>query len=842
MSDQLEEHLDALVGKLDLPRKVRLLTGAGHSHTHAEPAVGLRAMTFSDGPAGVRGPSWDDGEPSACLPCPTAIAASWDTARASAAGRLLASEAVRKDVDVVLAPTVNLHRSPVGGRHFECLSEDPLLSGRLGAALVGALQEHGVAATVKHYVANDSETERFSVDVRLGERVLREVYLAPFEDIVLAARRPLLVMAAYNAVNGTTMTEHELLDDPLRARWGFDGVVVSDWRATRSLAAASAGLDLTMPGPDGPWGDVLREAVEDGAIAESTVDVKVKNLLRLAARVGALESVPAERPAIVVTGGDVRAQLRAAAADGTVLLHNARAALPLPLERIRRVAVIGELAEHPRIQGGGSAEVRPAHVVSPLDGIRDALPPEVEVTYTAGSYLDGDPGPVPPASLRGRTGDRAVRVRWLTDTGEELRTESRDTGELVRFGSEVPDGAAAVELTTVLYPDVTGSWQLGFRGAGQITFEAGGRTLFDEEVRPSHEGPGAEILTPPVRTFEVELIADQPLPLRVLQHIPAGGLALSFRARRPLRSPAEELAQARQDARAADVAIVVVGTSSQIESEGFDRMDLSLPAGQDDLVRAVAEENPNTVAVINAGAPVLLPWRDDVAAALVTWFAGQEVGAALADLLTGRSEPGGRLPMTWPQRTEDVPVLDTRPVDGRLPYREGLHVGYRAWLREGVEPAYPFGHGLGYTTWDLVDVRPPAAIRHGDDPRETATVVTARVRNTGDRRGKQVVQVYLARPGSGIERPVRWLAGFAAVHAGPGETVDVDVPVPWRAFWHWDSRAATWAVEPGSFDVLAGFSSAALHSTTSVDVPAGAQAEVGGSTNPVPERGSTRDQ
>ncbi|WP_210770799.1 beta-glucosidase family protein [Qaidamihabitans albus] len=841
MSDQLEEHLDVLVGKLDLPRKVRLLTGAGHSHTHAEPAVGLRAMTFSDGPAGVRGPSWDDGEPSACLPCPTAIAASWDIAGASAAGRLLAAEAVRKNVDVVLAPTVNLHRSPVGGRHFECLSEDPLLSGGIGAALVGALQEHGVGATVKHYVANDSETERFSVDVRLGERVLREVYLAPFEEIVLAVR-PLLVMAAYNAVNGTTMTEHRLLDDPLRARWGFDGVVVSDWRATRSLAAASAGLDLAMPGPDGPWGDTLREAVECGAIAESRLDTKVKNLLRLAARVGALESVPAGRPAIVTTGGDVRAQLRAAAADGTVLLHNAGAVLPLPLERVRRVAVIGELAEHPRIQGGGSAEVRPAHVVSPLEGIRAVLPPEVEVTYAAGSYLDGDPGPVPPACLRGRTGDGAVRVRWLTDAGEELRTESRDTGELVRFGSDVPRGAAVVELATVLHPDVTGVWQLGLRGAGRITFEAGGHTLHDGDVAPSYDGPGADILTPPVRIFDIGLTAESPLELRLSQRIPASGVALSFRARRPRRSPAEELERARQDARSADVAIVVVGTSSQIESEGFDRANLSLPPGQDDLVRAVAEENPNTLAVVNAGAPVLLPWRDDVAAVLVTWFAGQEVGAALADVLTGAAEPGGRLPMTWPGRTEDVPVLDTRPVDGRLSYREGLHVGYRAWLRGGVEPAYPFGHGLGYTTWELVDLHPPAAVRQADGPREPATVVTARVRNTGSRTGKQVIQVYLARPDSGIERPVRWLAGFTAVHAYPGETVDVDVSLPWRAFWHWDSQAGGWAVEPGSFDVLVGFSSAGLHKTTSVDVSPGTRAESGGSNNPVPERGSTRER
>ncbi|PXY24616.1 beta-glucosidase family protein [Prauserella muralis] len=841
MSHQLEAHLDALVGKLDLARKVRLLTGAAHSRTYAEPAVGLREMILSDGPAGVRGLTSDDEAPSACLPCPTAIAATWDTGRAADVGRLLAAEARRKDVDVVLAPTINLHRSPVGGRHFECLSEDPLLSGLLGGALVGALQEHGVAATVKHYVANDSETERFSADVRLGERPLREVYLAPFEDIVQSAR-PWLVMAAYNAVNGTTMTEHALLDDPLRTRWGFDGVVVSDWRATRSLAAAAAGLDLAMPGPDGPWGEALRTAVEDGAVPESALDAKIRNLLRLAARVGALDSVAAERPAIAVGGGEVRARLRTAAADGTVLLHNARAALPLPVERIRRVAVIGELAENPRIQGGGSAEVRPAHVVSPLDGLVSALPPEVEVTYTAGSYLDGDPGALPPALLHARAGEPAARVRWLTESGDEVLTERRETGELVRFGSDVPEGAATVELTATMRPDLTGTWQLGFRGAGTITFEVEGRTLHDGYVAPEHDGPGADILTPPMRTFDLELVAGRPVRLLLRQRIPDSGATLSFRSRRPRRSPAEELSRARQAARAADAAIVVVGTSSQIESEGFDRAHLSLPAGQDDLVRAVAGENANTVAVVNAGAPVLLPWSDDVAAVLVTWFGGQEVGAALADVLTGAAEPGGRLPMTWPRRMEDVPVLDTRPVDGRLHYREGLHVGYRAWLRDGVEPAYPFGHGLGYTTWELAGVRPPEAVRNTGDPGRPATVVTATVRNTGDRAGKQVVQVYLARPGSAIDRPARWLAGFAPVHAGPGQTADVDVTVPWRAFCHWDPRQGDWTVEPGTFDVHVGFSSADLHTTTSVDVPSGTQAGSRGSDNPVPARGASRDQ
>ncbi|MET7333640.1 glycoside hydrolase family 3 C-terminal domain-containing protein [Nonomuraea sp. NPDC005650] len=805
MNGGLEEHLDALVGKLDLPRKVRLLTGASHWRTYAEPAVGLREITVSDGPAGVRGPAWDNGSPSACLPCPTGIAASWDVDRAAAAGRVLAAEATRKDVDVVLAPTANLQRSPLAGRHFEWWSEDPVLTGRLAAALVGTLQRHGVAATVKHYVANDSETERATVDIRLDERTLREVYLAPFEHIVRNAQ-PWLVMASYNAVNGTPMTEHDLLDSPLRTRWGFDGLVMSDWYATRSVAAAaSAGLDLIMPGPGGPWGPALVQAVTDGLVSEAAVDAKVKNLLRLAARLGALESVPVSRTPVTV---DARRELRAAAVDGTVLLRNSGDLLPLAPERLRRVAVFGELAGSPRIQGGGSAEVRPTQVVSPLDGLEAALPPGVQLTYTAGSYLEGDPATVPPGML-----GSPVLIRWLDDTGAEVAREDRRNAALVRLGADVPAGATTVELTTRIVPDVSGTWQLGLSGAGRIVFAVDGRTLLDDDVRPTHEGPGAEILTPPVRTFDVPLDAGRPVDVLLRQRMPRSGCAVSIRSRPPRRTPAEELAVARERARAADVAIVVVGTSSQTESEGFDRADLSLPDGQDDLVQAVAAENPNTVVVVNAGAPVLLPWRDDVAAVLVTWFGGQESGAALADVLLGHAEPGGRLPMTWPAHGEDVPVLDTAPAGGRLAYGEGLHVGYRAWLRAGVEPAYPFGHGVGYTSWEVVSVDSGVDGDGGPD-----ATVRVSVRNTGPRPGKQVLQVYLARPGSGVDRPARWLAGFAVVRGEPGETRTAEIPLPPQALRHWDAARHDWAVEPGTFEVAIGFSCADIRGTTSIKV------------------------
>ncbi|MFE6993503.1 glycoside hydrolase family 3 protein, partial [Streptomyces pharetrae] len=352
--DRDDRVLDRHIAELTLEQKVRLLTGATTWRTAGESGIGLREMVMSDGPAGVRGEAWDERRPSVLLPSASALAAMWDEPLVEELGGLLAAEAARKGVDVVLAPALNLHRTPLGGRHFECFSEDPELTGRTGAALIRGIQAHGVAATAKHFVANDSETDRLTVDVRVSERALREVYLAPFEAAVEAG--VWLVMAGYNGVNGVTMTSHPLLDAPLKREWGFDGVVVTDWGALRSAEEpARAALDLAMPGPHSPWGTALVQAVKDGRVAEAAVDDKVRRLLRLAGRVGAL--APRRRDRVPVRRSrDTRALLRRAVAAGSVLLGN-RGVLPLDPAELSTVAVIGAHAASPRTQGGGSAGV-----------------------------------------------------------------------------------------------------------------------------------------------------------------------------------------------------------------------------------------------------------------------------------------------------------------------------------------------------------------------------------------------------------------------------------------------------------------------------------------------------
>lgn len=800
-----------LLTQLTLEEKVALLTGRDFWTTLAYDKIGLRRLLLSDGPAGVRGEVWDERQPSVSFPSGSALSSSWDRDIARRYGAAVAVEARRKGVDVVLGPTINLHRSPLGGRHFEAFSEDPLLTGELAAAFVDGAQGNGVAATPKHYVANDSETDRFTVDVRVSDRALREVYLAPFEKAVVRAHA-WAVMSAYNAVNGTTATENDLLETPLNSEWGFDGVVISDWTAVRSIASAHASQDLVMPGPDGPWGAALVAAVRDGRVPEAAVDRKVERILRLAARVGALTGFA---PAVAepVRTEDPVAFAREAATAGAVLLTN-RGELPWTPEELPSLAVIGQNAAVARIQGGGSATVVPETVVSPLAGLRVALP-HTDITYTPGAIVHSGVLPLPLSRMvNPHTGEPGVRVAFTDDAGTELYTEDRRASDLLWFGGDAPIAeSATLVLETHFTPESSGPLSLAFAALGTARLFADGEVVLKATTEAEGTDLGAAILSPPSRSAPLTVTAGTSVHLRAEFDLRgrtgtlARALAFTLGTTPSQTDPRTLIDEAAQAARAATAAVVVVGTNATVESEGHDRTGLSLPGFQDDLVRAVAAANPRTVVVVNAGSPVLLPWRDEVAAVLVGYFGGQEFGHAVADILTGAAEPGGRLPTTWPATQEYVPVLDTVPVDGALEYREDIHIGYRAWLSAGRAPAFPFGHGLGYTTFRFDSLVAPEEIVPSGEPFGGTVTVSVGITNTGQRRGKQVVQVYAARPDSAVDRPVRWLAGFRPVWLAPGESTVVDVVVDARAFAHWDDG---WRYEPGSFTLSAGSSSADL--------------------------------
>ncbi|GAA2521429.1 beta-glucosidase family protein [Streptomyces longisporus] len=783
-----EAAVDAALGKLDLDAKARLLSGQDMWSLPALPEIGLKSLVMSDGPIGVRGVRWTADDPSVALPSPTALAATWDPQLARRAGTLLAQEARRKGVHVLLAPTVNLHRSPLGGRHFEAYSEDPYLTGLIGTGYVQGVQSGGVGTTVKHFVANDAETDRFTVNNLVSRRALRELYLAPFELIVENAH-PWGIMTAYNTVNGTTMTEHRhLVNEVLRGEWGFDGYNVSDWMAARStVGAIEGGLDVAMPGPQTVYGAPLAQAVRDGKVEEAVVDEAVRNVLRLAARVGALESA---EPAVTALPEPVDgiALAREIARRAFVLVRNENNALPL---KPGTVALIGAAARDARVLGGGSATVFPARIVSPLDGLTAALP-EGTLSYAVGA----DP------TTELAVADKGFELRAVCRDadGNVIGTASAPSGQIQWMGSDLPEGVThdrlhTVELTGTFTPRETGLHTFGIKGTGHFTLTVDGTTYYDDLQGPADDSdPFEAFFGAPVPRAQAELTAGRPVEVSLTyvyalpEDFPLKVVAFALAHLEPQRDGDELIAEAVEAARAADTAVVVVATTDRVESEGFDRKDLDLPGRQDDLVRAVAAANPNTVVVVNSGSPVELPWRDEVAAVLLSWFPGQEGGAALADVLTGAYEPGGRLPTTWGSLS-DAPVTQVVPERGELAYTEDVFIGYRAWEKQGRTPSYPFGHGLGYTDWTYESVE------------VDGTTATIRVRNCGERAGREVVQVYLAPAEPGPDRPARRLAGFAGVEAAPGETAEAVIEIPRRAFEVWDEETNSWSFVKGSYEI-----------------------------------------
>jgi beta-glucosidase len=820
-----DTELSDRVRTLDLESKVRLLTGASLWRLPAEPRLGLSAVTMSDGPQGVRGTGEEPGATGLLAPAPSALAATWDTGLAERLGTLFATEARRKGVDVVLGPVVNLQRTPVAGRHFEYFSEDPLLTGTLAAALVSGLQSRGVGACLKHFVANDSETDRTRYRSRLDERTLREVYLAPFEQ-VLAEAAPWSVMAAYSGVDDGTesapMTENaRLLREVLKEEWGFSGPVVSDWAATRStVASAVGGLDLVMPGPDPLWGEPLVGAVRAGEVDERLIDDKVLRLLRLARHTGRLgepgqNSLPPAAPA--GPGEEEFRLLREVTARGMVLLRNQADLLPLAPEGVRSVALIGPNAVAPYLQGGGSAFVPAVRTVSFEDGLRAALPEDVRVSVHRGGDSRLRPPFLSDALLTDPdTGTSGVRADHLDADGNQVGGVLRPSGDWSGYSDFGPETHRVV-LRTVLTLTEPGTHRLEIGCVGRY-----GVTVDGEEVLSGDDDRGVELIldsthnNPPLRGIDLE-VGTQPRRIALgvdLTVVEPGGydrfVTAQLRHAPPGPTPYEEIAEAAAAAQAADVAVVVVGTNEEVESEGWDRTALDLPGHQNDLVRKVLAANPRTIVVVNAGAPVLLPWADEASALLWAWLPGQEAGHALADVLLGRIEPSGRLPWTLPARAEDVPVPDARPRDGIVHYSEGVHIGHRAWDRAGLVPAFPFGHGLGWTRWTYESVTlspsPVSAILPSPAGGDGLNL-TVELTNTGPRAGREVVQVYLEPPHDGPDRPVRLLAGFAVVHAAPGARVTAEVGVPARAFQIWDSEARTWRTPPGRYRLHVGRSS-----------------------------------
>ena len=839
----------SLVDRLTLEQKVRLLTGADAWSLHGESAIGLRPIVFSDGPAGVRGTRLDPANPSSSLPCPVALAASWDERMVGELALALGLEARAKGVDVLLGPTVNMARTPLSGRGFECFSEDPLLTARIAVAYVRGVQDAGVGATAKHYVGNDSETDRRSYDARISERVLRELYLPPFEACVAEADVA-LVMAAYNSVNGAPMTANPtLLRDLLKEEWGFRGVVVSDWSAAQKTGpSALAGLDLVMPGPSGPWGDQLLAAVRAGHVSEAEIDDKVVRLLRLARRVGALSlspatGVPLTHPAKPTgfagtprkpasrgwksgeypaepgdAGRDVRmtgamvdpSLLREVTAQCFVLLHNRRGLLPLEAGSISKVALIGPNATAPQTQGGGS--VRVLSVLRPglADSLRTGLGGASTVSVHQGCLTwTTIPAPSEGSMRDPVSGEAGVRLEVCGADGTVIHDAPFPTS-VVTWWDGLPEAVqvpgSKVVMRARYRAGVDGPHVIGAAGVGLLRVDVDGSRLAEAMTLRPREVVEA-FSRPPELRVPVQLRAGREVEVRVEYRPDVRGREGGFVTLRLGIAPELEddrlLDEAVDAAADVDVAVVVVGSADGTESEGYDRETMALDGRQDELVRRVADANGNTVVVVNSGMPVLMPWVDEVAAVIQVWLPGQGFGEALADCLLGAAEPGGRLPVSVPRAEADSPVLHAHPETGELTYAEGLLMGYRGYDRSGSEPLFSFGHGLGYTDWSYESLE--AAAESLTTDQDLPLVVT--VRNSGKRAGREIVQVYLEGPDDDPSRPLRVLAAFSAVCAGAGEQAEVQLTVPARSFARFDEGLCEWVWHRGTYTVHAGRSS-----------------------------------
>ena len=777
---------------LSLEERCRLLGGASTWRTHPIDRLGIPAVKMSDGPNGVRGDSVGaEKTPGVAVPVGIALGATWNPALVGELGDLLGREAVRKGAHVLLAPTVNLQRTPIGGRVFECYSEDPELTARLAVELVKGVQAHHVAVTVKHLVANDTEVDRFTVDVAVDERTRRELYLRPFEAVVKEASA-WGVMAAYNRVDGEFCAgNRRLLTSILRDEWGFDGVVVSDWLGSHdTVASATAGLNVPMPGPATIYGEPLKRAVLDGDVDEATVDGLVGDVLRLIDRTRGRER-SSERPEQSVDEPAERALCRRAVAEGAVLLKNTSA---LPLRPGLNVALIGPNASDTRIMGGGSSSLHPL----PTRSILEALSARVEhLVHEPGVRIDRLPPPASARSLRtpdGRPG-LVVDYRNGDDFDAPVVTSDVSSSTIVRYFGSTPAGVEPqhfnVTMTGSFVPEVSGRHVLSgvLTGAGSI--RVGDATVLDDPDRSLPRGPLFFGMGSDEQTATLDCQAGSPVAVQI-RAVGMGGFAgIRLGIRCP--HPADSMERAVAAAGNADVAVVVVGTNDEWETEGEDRATIALPGSQDELIRRVAAANPSTVVVINAGSPVAMPWIDDVDAVLVAYFGGYEMGNGVTDVLLGDQDPGGRLPITYPVRLEDTPAWPHyAPVDGVQTYGEGLLMGYRGFEAAGTTPLFPFGHGLSYGDAEWLDAT-------WDDRGTTAWVT---VRSVSDRPSTVVVQGYVAPLDPPVERAPKQLAAFAKVTLAPGQEQAVALHFGRRGFERWDEDTGGWVVDPGHYEVL----------------------------------------
>ncbi|PTT69069.1 beta-glucosidase [Arthrobacter sp. HMWF013] len=775
--------------------------------TTASADAGVDEMVLLDGPLGIVSKAMDERDTSLIMPSGTSLAATWDPALVSDIGQLIGQQGTERGVSAILGPNLNLPRSPLTGRGFEMFSEDPYLTGVLGAAWVEGVQSQGVGSCTKHVVANDTETERRRMNSRVDPVTLRETYLRPFEAAVRSAN-PWMLMMAYNRVNGTHCSQHSDLINILKKDWNYDGVVVSDWYGVDdTVAAARAGLDLEMPGPARYLGVHFAEAVASGDVPEARLRDAVERISRLADRAGRRTGGAVSAPARLRSPEEQRDVLGKAAAASFVLLENRDNLLPLDKSGIRTLAVVGPNAAKPCFQGGTFATVRPeGELVTPLDAIHEAFGPGVEILY--------EPGAVPTSAVSltelGSTapdGMPGVLLEVLPHasgkaTDEVLYSEVRQASSFVWFGPVPGLGAGLpgrARITARLKLESSARWTLGAGGTGISSLTVDGKLIMEvpppapDDVMGVVARAETQQITLELPAGEVEVVVEMAFRPGRVQAITA--VAAPEQASDPLTDAVAIAARA-------DAVIVVVGDEQGSSRESADRTTAALDPACDRLVDAVAAVNTETVVVVNASRAVLLPWADKVKALLMAWFPGQEFGRALASVLTGSTAPSGRLPVSFPARNEDIPGWGVGlDAELTLDYAASEPMGYRHFQGTGQAPRYSFGFGLGYTEFALVEAVAAGKAVQDTNAADGVEGVGVRVtlRNSGHSAGRDVVQVYGRAAGETGFR----LMGFASLDVGAGDTAEARIALDPLGFRRWDAAASAWTVPAGEWELRA---------------------------------------
>ncbi len=796
--------MDSLLAQLTLEEKLLLVAGTGFD-TRGVERLGIPKLSMTDGPVGVRNGA------ATAFPAPVALAASFDPELVQRVGAALGRETRAKGKSVLLAPCVNLQRTPQGGRNFESFGEDPWLASRIATSYIRGVQSEGVAATVKHFAINNQETERMTVSVEVSERALHELYFPAFKAAVQEAG-VLAVMCSYNRIGGTYACEHPgLLGDTLKQRWGFEGLVMSDWGATHSTAAAaSAGLDLEMPTGEYFSVEKLHSALDDHSLNLQRLDDMVRRQLRV---LHGLHLLPGQTPSRLspaqVDPPEHRAINRQASREGLVLLKNTGSLLPLEAKQLKRVAVIGPRAAYVE-GGGGSALVKPTYRVSPLDGLREALGSSVVVDYAPGEFSAEHLDLVPATALAppGKPTEQGLLAQYYTGidfSGTSVKSELVSSLDW-RWDLGSPDGLPAdqwsIRFTGTLTAPTTGRYILG------LNSDDGSRLWLDGKLLVDNWGGHPMTL----KTAEVELKAGVPHELRIDYYETILGAGLSFGWQ---RIDNNLLDQARKAARSADASIIVVGDTEREESEGIDRSSLLLPGNQEALLQAVLAENPRTIVVVATGAPVLMgAWLPKAPAVIQSWFGGQEFGHALADVLLGTVSPSGKLPVTLPKRWEDCPAFDNFPGSGgSVRYDEELLMGYRFFDTRKVEPEYPFGFGLTYSRFEISDFSVLPSDTEGN------VSVSCSLRNAGSKRAAEVLQVYVHDAQSDRHRPEQELKAFARQELEAGESKRVTLRLAPSAFARYDLASHDFVRGAGAYEVRLGTSSRELPHRSTLRFP-----------------------